>query len=88
MFDHSLKDNEYKNAMLSRLAVLGIYREKNRWVPAIFYMPTLAAVITSMRAIVIRRAWRVRMDYIEQQVSNGVDHNVAEEDAPVIHRLV
>jgi hypothetical protein len=28
------------------------------------------------------------MDYIEQQVSNRVDHNVAEEDAPVIHRLV
>jgi hypothetical protein len=57
-------------------------------VPAIFYTPTLAAVITSIRAIVIRRAWRVRMDYIEQQVSNRVDHNVAEEDAPVIHRLV
>jgi hypothetical protein len=28
------------------------------------------------------------MDYIEQQVSNGVDHDVAEQDAPVIHRLV
>jgi hypothetical protein len=56
MFDYSLKDNEYKNAILNRLAVLGIYREKNGWVPAIFYIPTLAAVITSMRAIVIRRA--------------------------------
>jgi hypothetical protein len=41
-----------------------------------------------MRAIVIRRAWRLRMDYIEQQVSNGVDYNVAEQDAPVIHQLV
>jgi hypothetical protein len=30
IFDHNLKDNEYKNAMLSRLAVLGTYREKNR----------------------------------------------------------
>jgi hypothetical protein len=57
-------------------------------VPAIFYTPILAAVITSMRAIVIRRVWRIRIDYIEQQVSNGVDYNVAEEDAPVIHRLV
>jgi hypothetical protein len=28
------------------------------------------------------------MDYIEQQVSNGVDYDVAEEDAPVIYRLV
>jgi hypothetical protein len=29
IFDHDLKDNEYKNAMMSRLAVLGIYGEKN-----------------------------------------------------------
>jgi hypothetical protein len=29
IFDHNLKDNEYKNAIMSRLAVLGIYREKN-----------------------------------------------------------
>jgi hypothetical protein len=28
------------------------------------------------------------MDYIEQQVSNRVDHDVAEQDAPVIHQLV
>jgi hypothetical protein len=78
MFDYGLKDNEYKNAILSGLAVLGTCREKNGWVPAIFYTPTLAAIITSIRAIVIRRAWRLRMDYIEQQVSNRVDHNVAE----------
>jgi len=29
MFDHDLKDNEYENAMLSRLAVLGTCGEKN-----------------------------------------------------------
>ena len=88
MFDHDLKDNEYENAMLSGLAVLGTCGEKNGWVPAIFYTPTLAAMITSMRAIIIRRAWRKRMDHIEQQVSNGVDHDTAEQDAPVIHQLV
>jgi hypothetical protein len=88
MFDHDLKDNEYENAMLSGLAVLGTCGEKNGWVPAIFYTPTLAAMITSMRAIIIRRAWRIRMDHIEQHVSNGVGHDVAEQDAPVIHQLV
>jgi len=88
MFDHDLKDNEYENAVLSGLAVLGTCGEKNGWVPAIFYTPTLAAMITSMRAVIIRRAWRARMDYIQQQISNGVDRNVAEQDAPVIHRLV
>ena len=88
MFDYDLKDNEYENAMLSGLAVLGTCGEKNGWVPAIFYTPTLAAMITSMRAIIIRRAWRERMDYIEQQVNNGVEHDTAEQDAPVIHQLV
>jgi hypothetical protein len=83
-----LKDNEYENAVLSGLAVLGTCGKKNGWVPAIFYTPTLAAMIISMRAIIIRRAWRKRMDYMEQQVSNGVDHDVAERDAPVIHQLV
>jgi superfamily II DNA helicase RecQ len=87
VFDHDLKDDEYENAMLSGLAVLGACGMKNGWVPAIFYTPTLAATITSMRAIVIRRAWRARVEYIEQQVSNGVDRDVAEEDAPVIHQL-
>jgi hypothetical protein len=88
MFDHDLKDNEYENAMLSGLAVLGTCGEKNRWVPAIFYTPTLAAMITSMRAIIIRRAWRIRMDYVEQQVNNSVDQDVAEQEVPVIYRLV
>jgi hypothetical protein len=40
MFDHDLKDNEYVNAVLSGLAVLGTRGEKNEWVPAIFYTPT------------------------------------------------
>jgi hypothetical protein len=88
MFDHDLKDNEYENAMLSGLAVLGTCGEKNGWVPAISYTPTLAAMITSIQAIIIRRAWRKRTDYVEQQVSNDMDHDVAEQDAPVIHQLV
>jgi hypothetical protein len=29
MFDHDLRDKEYENAMLSGLAVLGTYGEKN-----------------------------------------------------------
>jgi hypothetical protein len=56
IFDHNLKDNEYKNTMISGLAMLGICGEKNRWVPAIFYIPTLAAIITSIQVIIIRRA--------------------------------
>ena len=45
-------------------------------------------MITSMRAIIVRRAWRKRIDYVEQQVNDGVDQDVAEQEAPVIHQLV
>ncbi|KAK0247290.1 hypothetical protein LTR01_008815 [Friedmanniomyces endolithicus] len=39
-----------------------------------------------MRAIVVGRAWRTRRDHIEQQKSNGVDEEVAGQDAPVVHQ--
>ena len=58
MFDHELGDSEYESAILSGLAVLGADSENGGWMPAINYTPTLAAIITTMRAIVIRRAWR------------------------------
>jgi len=74
--------------MLSGLAVLGACGERGGWVPAISYTPTLAAVITSMRAIVVRRAWRARQDHIEQQTRQGVDAAAAARHAPVIHQLV
>ena len=35
IFDHDLRDDEYENAMLSGLAVLGACGAKNGWVPAI-----------------------------------------------------
>ena len=57
MFDYRLGDNEYENAVLSGLAVLGAAGENGGWMPAINYTPILAAMITTMRAIVIRRAW-------------------------------
>ena len=60
MCQHPLGDNEYESGLLSGLAVLGACGKENGWVPAIHYTPTLAAVITTMRAIVVRRAWQIR----------------------------
>ena len=56
MFDYSLKDNDYENAVLSRLAVLGVDSEHGGWMPAINYIPTLVAIIITMRTIVVARA--------------------------------
>jgi superfamily II DNA helicase RecQ len=88
MFDHELKDNEYVNGMLSGLAVLGTCGERNGWVPAISYTTTLAAVITTMRAIIVRRAWRIQQDHVQQQIQQGRSHDDATDAAPAIHQLV
>lgn len=88
MFQHPLGDNEYESGLLSGLAVLGGCGEKNGWVPAIYYTPTLAAVITTIRAMVARRAWRTREDHVAVQVQAGMEEAVARQGAPVIHELV
>ena len=88
VMDHELRDDEYESAVLSGLAVLGTCGEKDGWVPAVHFTPTLAAVITTMRAIVVRRAWRAHVDHIEEQVRNGRSREAAAWDAPVIHELV
>lgn len=88
MFQHPLGDNEYESGLLSGLAVLGACGEKNGWVPAINYTPMLAAVITTTRAMVVRRAWRSRENYIAMQVQAGVDVATARQSAPIIYELV
>ena len=55
MFDYRLGDNKYKNGVLSGLVVLGAIGENGGWMPAINYIPILAAMITTIRAIIIRR---------------------------------
>ena len=56
MFDHRLGDRKYESGVLSGLAVLGAAGKDGGWMPAINHTPILAAVITTMRAMVIYRA--------------------------------
>lgn len=88
MFDHRLGDDEYENAMLSGLAVLGAGGENGGWMPAINYTPILAAVITTMRAIVVYKAWRTRRSQIEMNITNGITEAYAHEGVPSVFELV
>nr|POE87058.1 atp-dependent dna helicase tlh1 [Quercus suber] len=88
MFDHQLGDQEYESAILSGLAVLGADGIDGSWVPAINYTPKLAAVITTMRAIVIRKAWRTRQDEIQRKVRNGIPESRAREGAQRVLDMV
>lgn len=84
MFDHRLGDEEYESAVLSGLAVLGADGEGGGWMPAINYTPILAAMITTMRAIVIRRAWCIRRNQIQTNVRNGIPERHAREGVPSV----
>jgi hypothetical protein len=56
MFNYRLGNREFQSGIISGLAVLGADTEYSGWAPAINYTPTLAAIITTIRAIVIRKA--------------------------------
>jgi superfamily II DNA helicase RecQ len=81
MFDHPLGDREYESAILSGLAVLGADGENGGWMPAINYTPILAAMITTMRAIVIRRGWRKRQDQIQKKIQSRIPEKQAHKEA-------
>jgi hypothetical protein len=51
LVDHPLQDNEYKNAIISGLAVLGI-RDDEGWLDAQDYTPKYLAVIKLARLMV------------------------------------
>ena len=88
MFDHRLGDDEYENAILSGLSVLVESVENGWWMPAINYTPILAAVITTMRAIVVYKAWRTRRNQIEMNITNGITKAYAHEGVPSVFELV
>lgn len=84
VFDHKLGDREFDSAILSGLAVLGADSDNGGWMPAINYTPALAAIIRTMRAMVIRRAWCQWRQHISEQSAAGVPDDKAREEAPSV----
>ena len=84
MFDHELKDREYESGVLSGLAVLGLDTVHGGWMPAINYTPILAAMITTLRAIVVRQAWCTRAEAIRTSIRRGIPDEAARDQAPSV----
>lgn len=64
LLDHSLSGNEHESALLSGVAVLGL-KDDHRgggWVPAHEFSPTLSALITTSKALIIYYAHCQRED--------------------------
>jgi hypothetical protein len=56
LLDHPLQDNEYKSAMISGLAVLGM-RDDEGWLDAEDYTPKYSAAIKLARLMVVQEAY-------------------------------
>jgi hypothetical protein len=72
-----LTDDEYKSALLSGVVVLGLKPEYvgSRWAPAHEFSPILSAIITTSKALVVLRAYKIYMS-----LRNG--------DSLTVHELV
>ena len=77
MFDHELKDSEFKSSIISGLAVFGIDTQNGSWKTALNYTPILSAIVTVMRALVVYRAWQMR----QQSIQNGIAAGLTQEEA-------
>jgi superfamily II DNA helicase RecQ len=60
LLDHGLADDEYKNALLSGIVVLGLKPDHlgGGWYPAHEFSPVLSALITTSKALVLYAAYR------------------------------
>ncbi len=81
MFDHELKDSEFKSGIMSGLAVLGIDTQNGSWKSAMSYTPILSAIVAVMRALVVYRAWQIRQNSIREHIATGWSTEEASDQA-------
>ncbi|KAK4117986.1 hypothetical protein N657DRAFT_638369, partial [Parathielavia appendiculata] len=66
LLDHDIGDNEFRNALYSGLAVLGI-QPGHGWRSALVYTPVLSAIVTVARMLVLYKAKRARDEEIRRR---------------------
>ena len=81
MFDHALQDREFESGIISAAAVLGLEVEREGWKSALTYTPTLSAIITTMRALVVYKAYRERQVIVEGLLAQGLSKTQAKRQA-------
>ena len=56
MFDHELKDSEFKSGITSGLAVLRIDTQNGSWKTALDNIPIFSSIMSIIRALVVYQA--------------------------------
>lgn len=65
LLNYSLQDNEYKSAIISELAILGM-KDDGEWLNAEDYTPKYSAVIKLARLIVVQKAYERTKEAMQQ----------------------
>lgn len=87
LLNHPLQDNEYKSALISAMAVLGI-REDDGWFDAEDYTPKFSAVIKLSRLMVIQDAWEQRREKVHIYQDRGWNEAEINDTVPSHYQLV
>lgn len=80
LLGHPLQDNEYKSAIISGLAVLGI-RDDDGWLDVEDYTLKYSAVIKLTRLMVVQEGYKQRQEAIKQLEERGSTADEAREEA-------
>ena len=80
LLNHPLQDNEYQNAIISGLAVMGI-RDDDGWIDAEDYTPKYSAIIKLARLMVVQEGYEQRQEAIKQLQERGLSADDASKEA-------
>jgi len=65
LLNHPLQDNEYQNAIISRLAIIRI-RDDDGWIDAKDYKPKYSGIIKLDWLMVVQEGYEQRQEAIKQ----------------------
>jgi hypothetical protein len=80
LLNHPLQDNEYQNAIISGLAIMGI-RDDDGWIDAEDYTPKYSAIIKLARLMVVQEGYEQRQEAIKRLQERGLSADDASEEA-------
>lgn len=69
LLDHDIKDDEYSNAIISAMAVMGIEGEEGGWCGPMNYTPKMSAIIKVARMMAVYSAHQARKEDIRRVIA-------------------
>lgn len=88
LLDYNLRDDEYKSALVSAVVVFGVNKDRS-WKSPLVYTPTISAIITVVKMLVLYRASKARKERMAEIIEKeGFGKEDAEDQALGYFKLV